>query len=197
IGAVIDPLAGVAAIVIGYVAMIVIQFLFTIQRSHDMNVSGWLSLILLIPLGVFVFWVVPGTLGENKYGKPPPPNSAGVVVLACLVPILCLVAGILAAIAIPAYQDFTIRAQVIEGLNLAAAARAAVEDSFARTGAAPVDRLAAGMSATPADTVGLYVAGIDVDRGTVLVAYGGNANETIAGGVPALQPYVAADRVVW
>lgn len=197
IGAMVDPWAAIAAIVIGYAAMIVIGLLFTIQRSHDMNVSGWLSLILLIPLGALVFWLVPGTAGENRYGKPPPPNSAGVVVLACLVPLLGFFGGIVAAIAIPAYQDYVIRAQVSEGLNLAAAAKAAVEDSFVRTGAAPADRLAAGMSAAPADTAGLYVAGIDVERGTILVAYSGNAHEAIAGGVLALQPYVAGDRVVW
>ncbi|MGH8316213.1 MAG: pilin, partial [Steroidobacterales bacterium] len=42
--------------------------------------------------------------------------------------------GIIAAIAIPAYQDYTIRAQVTEGLNLAGAAKAAVTESYARDG---------------------------------------------------------------
>ena len=99
--------------------MIAIQFLPAIQRSHDMNVTGWLSLILLVPFGPFVFVLAPGTRGENQYGKQPPPNSVGVILLACLLP-LFFVSGILAAIAIPAYQDYTIRAQVTEGLSLAA-----------------------------------------------------------------------------
>ncbi len=199
--------AGVAALVstdaavlvglLGYAAMIAAQFLLAIQRSHDMNVTGWLSLISLIPLGVLVFWLVPGTRGENDYGKPPPPNTAGVIVLACLLPVI-FIGGILAAIAIPAYQDYTIRAQVSEGLNLAAEARAAVEDAFARTGSAPADRLAAGLSAAATDSAGLYVASVDVDRGTVLVRYGSNANSMIAGGILALQPYVASGKsVVW
>jgi type IV pilus assembly protein PilA len=183
--------------VLGYVAIIVIQFLLTIQRAHDMNVSGWLSLIILIPLAVLVFWLVPGTRGENDYGKPPPPKTAGVIVLACLAPLLSI-GGILAAIAVPAYQDYTIRAQVSEGLNLAAAVRAAVEESFARTGAASADRVAAGLSAAATDTAGKYVASVDVDRGTIFITYGGDANAAIAGGIVALQPYVAGDRrVVW
>ena len=97
---------GVGAV--GYIAIIVVQILLTIQRSHDMNVTGWLCLISLIPLAALVFWLVPGTRGENNYGKPPPPNTTGAVVLACIVPVIMIV-GILAAIAIPAYQDYTQR----------------------------------------------------------------------------------------
>jgi uncharacterized membrane protein YhaH (DUF805 family)/Tfp pilus assembly major pilin PilA len=191
--------AGAAVLVgvLGYVALIAVQFLLSIQRSHDMNVTGWLSLITLIPLGVLVFWLVPGTRGENDYGLPPPPNTAGAIVLACLLPFV-FIGGIVAAIAIPAYQDYAIRAQVSEGLNLAAAAKAAVADSFERTGAAPADRLAAGMSREGTDSAGVYVASVDVDHGTVLVTYGSNAHSMIAGTVLALQPYVASDEsVVW
>ena len=97
---------GVGAV--GYIAIIVVQILLTIQRSHDMNVTGWLCLISLIPFAALVFWFVPGTRGENNYGKPPPPNTTGAVVLACIVPAIMII-GILAAIAIPAYQDYTQR----------------------------------------------------------------------------------------
>jgi uncharacterized membrane protein YhaH (DUF805 family)/Tfp pilus assembly protein PilE len=197
VGALVDPSVTLIVVGLGYVAMIVVQFLLTIQRSHDMNVTGWLSLIWLIPLGVLVFWLVPGTQGENTYGKPPPPNTAGVIVLACILPFVGIV-GVLAAIAIPAYQDYAIRAQVTEGLNLAAEPRAAVAETYLRTRAAPGDRLAAGLSAAATDTAGQYVAGVDVERGTVLVTYGSNANATIAGAVLALQPYVLDDgAVVW
>jgi type IV pilus assembly protein PilA len=162
-----------------------------------MNVTGWLSLIWLIPFGVLVFWLVPGTTGENTYGKPPPPNTAGVIVLACILPFVA-VFGILAAIAIPAYQDYTIRAQVTEGLNLAAEPRLAVADAYLRTRSAPGDRQGAGLSAAAADSGGQYVEGVDVERGTLLVRYGSNANPMIAGRILALQPYVRDDdSVAW
>jgi len=102
---------GVAFVVgaVGYVAIVVIQILLTIQRAHDMNVTGWLCLISLIPLAALVFWIVPGTRGENNYGLPPPPNTTGAVVLACILPVI-MVVGIVAAVAIPAYQDYVQRA---------------------------------------------------------------------------------------
>jgi type IV pilus assembly protein PilA len=160
-----------------------------------MNVTGWLSLIQLVPFGPLVFCVVPGTRGENNYGKQPPPNGVGVILLACLMPFLFF-GGILAAIAVPAYQDYTIRAQVSEGLNLAAGVKVAVADAFERTGAAPVDRLEAGLSADPTDTAGLYVDSVDVANGTIVVTYGPNASAAIAGGSLALRPYVMPDRAV-
>ena len=55
--------------------------------------------------------------------------------------IVVAIIGILAAIAIPAYQDYTIRAQVTEGMNLASAVKANVSETFAQTGLWPVNRL--------------------------------------------------------
>ena len=59
--------------------------------------------------------------------------------------IVVAIIGILAAIAMPAYQDYTIRAQVSEGLTLAAAAKAAVAEFYANKGKWPSDNSAAGM----------------------------------------------------
>src|SRR5262245_65860865 len=81
--------------------------------------------------------------------------------------IVVAIIGILAAIAIPAYQDCTIRSQVTEGLNLAGAAKAAVAESFSNTGEAPADRTAAGMSPNATDTAGKYVTRVEVPHGTV------------------------------
>lgn len=194
IAAAIDQSAFLLVIGLGYVAVLTVQFFLNIQRAHDMNATGWLSLLWLLPFGVLVFWFWPGTPGENDYGKRPPPNTTGVIVLTCLAPIL--IVGILAAIAIPAYQDYTIRAQISEGLNLAAAPKAAVAESFLRSGVVPADRLAVGLPADPTQTAGRYVASVNIARGTILVAYGSNANAAIAGSVLAIRPYVMPDRSV-
>ena len=195
--AVVDQNAAIAVVVIAYLGVYAIQLLPGIQRAHDMNVSGWLSLISLVPLGVLVFWLVPGTRGENNYGKQPPPNGAGVILVACLLP-LAFFGGVLAAIAVPAYQDYTLRAQVSEGLSLAAGVKVAVAEAFERTGAAPADRIEAGLSADPSDTAGVYVDSIDVAKGTIVVTYGANANAAIAGSSLAIRPYVMPDKsVAW
>jgi type IV pilus assembly protein PilA len=108
--------------------------------------------------------------------------------------------GILAAIAIPAYQDYTIRAQVSEGMNLAAAAKAAVAESFLNRGTAPADRTEAGMSATDTDTSGKYVQSVGVTNGVILITYGNEANAQLATTPETLElvPYETPDgSVVW
>lgn len=101
--------------------------------------------------------------------------------------------GVAAAIAIPAYQDYTIRAQVTEGLNLAAAPKAAVAESWNNTGQAPGGRTAAGMSADATDSQGKYVQSIDIVDGEIVIEYGKQANGAIAGKRLTLVPYAAAD----
>jgi type IV pilus assembly protein PilA len=115
--------------------------------------------------------------------------------------IVVAIIGILAAIAIPAYQDYTIRSQVSEGLTLAGAAKAAVAESFSQVGTAPANRQAAGMSNNAADTNGKYVSSVDVQGGTIVITYGVDANSKISGaanGTLALVPYQTADAsVAW
>lgn len=67
-------------------------------------------------------------------------------VIIIVLPILAIfILGILAAIAIPAYQDYTIRAQVSEGLSLSAAAKAAVAEYYLDVGEVPADNATAGL----------------------------------------------------
>ena len=96
--------------------------------------------------------------------------------------IVVAIIGILAAIAIPAYQDYTIRAQVSEGLNLSAGAKAAVSEYFMDRGVMPDGNNEAGLE-TAGNIVGKYVASVTVGSmdGIITVAYGNDAHATIDG----------------
>jgi len=93
--------------------------------------------------------------------------------------IVVAIIGILAAIAIPAYQDYTIRAQVTEGLNLAAPAKASVADYFANTGSFPSDNSAAGIG-DASTIVGKYVESVTVGAaGLITIKFGNQANSKL------------------
>jgi len=115
--------------------------------------------------------------------------------------IVVAIIGILAAIAIPAYQDYTIRTQVSEGLTLASDVKAGVAEYAAQTGLWPVNLAEAGLgsAAAAADKSGRYVLSIDVlDAGTIQIVYGRDANSRIQNAQLAIQPYVNDNGdVVW
>jgi uncharacterized membrane protein YhaH (DUF805 family) len=88
---------------------LVFYVLIGIQRSHDMDWSGWMLLLALIPLVALIWVFKSGSPGSNRFGAPPPPNTTSVLIGAWLMPIL-FVLGIVAAIALPAYQQYANRA---------------------------------------------------------------------------------------
>lgn len=83
-----------------------------------MGWSGWLWLALLVPFVNVVLSLLllfmPGEQSANRFGPPPPPNSTGVKVLAFSWLLFPVFGGILAAIAIPAYQSYIERAQAAQ-----------------------------------------------------------------------------------
>ena len=96
-------------LVLGYVVYVAGSVVLLIQRSHDMNLSGWWSIAAFIPLVGLVWLFKGGTPGANRWGAPPPPNSTGVIVVAWFLPVIFIL-GIVAAVALPAYRDYTVRA---------------------------------------------------------------------------------------
>ncbi len=94
------------------------------------------------------------------------------------------IVGILAAVALPAYQDYTIRAQVSEGFSLAGGIQTAESEYYANNGS--FADLATLNITSP---TGKYITGIDATGGTtaaVTVTYGNNANTKITGGTLTL-----------
>src|ERR1700720_3375990 len=81
--------------------------------------------------------------------------------------IVVAIVGILAAIALPAYQDYTIRARVSEAAAASGACKTSVAEYFASKASLPVDENAAGCAGTSAATQ--YVASTTVSSGTITV----------------------------
>jgi type IV pilus assembly protein PilA len=112
--------------------------------------------------------------------------------------IVVAIIGILASIAVSAYQTYTVRAQVAEALNMAAGAKTPVVDAFYTTGAPPTDRVAAGMTAPPADTQGRYVSAVDIEDGRVDITFGNYAHQDIQGGTVSFTPYMSGNgSILW
>ncbi len=113
--------------------------------------------------------------------------------------IVVAIIGILASLAISAYQTYTIRAQIAEGLNMASGAKVPVTDAYTNDGVAPADRVGAGMTATATDTRGSYVNGVDISNGRVDVTFGGpRAHAEIVGKTFSLTPYeTSGNTIIW
>ena len=120
--------------------------------------------------------------------------------------IVVAIIGILAAVALPAYQDYTIRAQVAEGPSLSSGLKTAISDLYSAKGSWPVDNAeavcgktgatCAGSAAT--DNQGNYISEIAVVDGSMDITFGNNANAKITGKKLSIRPGVdAAGNITW
>ncbi|NVJ60807.1 MAG: pilin [Gammaproteobacteria bacterium] len=101
--------------------------------------------------------------------------------------IVVAIIGILAAVAIPAYQDYTIRTQVSEGMAIASEAKTAVNEYRVNRGRMPANNTSAGLAAAAA-IQGNYVSQVAVVDGVITVTYGNNVNTAVNGQTVALSP---------
>ncbi|MEM7469224.1 MAG: pilin [Pseudomonadota bacterium] len=109
--------------------------------------------------------------------------------------IVVAIIGILAAVAIPAYQDYTIRAKVTEGLSLASAGKTAVSEYFASNGSLPGSNASAGM-ATNTSIKGNSVSSVSVQAsGVIRITFSNTA--AIQGSTLLLTPTTASGGVSW
>ena len=92
--------------------------------------------------------------------------------------IVVAIIGTLAALAIPAYQDYTIRAQVAEGLTLAAGAKSAVSEYYMNLGDWPNNNSQAGL-ANQNDITGKYTRRVRVNDNVIEIRYGNDAHTAI------------------
>jgi type IV pilus assembly protein PilA len=113
--------------------------------------------------------------------------------------IVVSIIGILASIAMPAYQDYNVRAQVSEGFVMLHSVKQAIAETYTVTGVMPANRTEANLPSAANSTQSKYVAAVDVGTGgSIIIQFGNSANAQISGTTIQLTPYVQPDRsVVW
>lgn len=101
--------------------------------------------------------------------------------------IVVAIIGILASIAIPAYQDYTIRAQVVESLTITGELKASIRDFYKDRGRFPADNDEAGVPA-PEHLIGNFITRVEVVNGAMHVEFGNYVNGLLSGQTMTVRP---------
>lgn len=87
-GSAVTTALGVIAVIL-FVVFFLLSLTLTRRRLNDMNLTGWLLIIMLIPylniLFALVLLVAPGTTYSNNYGLPPPPNNTALKIATAII----------------------------------------------------------------------------------------------------------------
>jgi type IV pilus assembly protein PilA len=110
--------------------------------------------------------------------------------------IIVAIIAILAAIAIPAYNDFTTRSKISEGMSLASTAQLAIVEYFVMTGSWPEDNTSAGL-AEPEMISGEYVASVTAQNNQILVLFKPDAGVGISDNQIILEAQDAKGSIQW
>jgi type IV pilus assembly protein PilA len=110
--------------------------------------------------------------------------------------IVVAIIAILAAIALPAYQDYVVRSQVSEGSVLSDGAKTAVSEFYSNKGTFPPNNTSAGL-AVAASITGNYVTSLNAANGIIRATYGNKANTLITGKVLAFSGSTRPGSTAW
>ncbi|MFW2176995.1 MULTISPECIES: DUF805 domain-containing protein [unclassified Moraxella] len=159
-GSVSDSLSGglVGLFMLLMLGMTYIQFATSKRRLNDLNRTGWLSLLLFVPIASLLLYIyllaMKGDEGINDYGLPPAPPSRATIIIGIVLPLVGVaLIGILAAIAIPAYQDYVERAKEQSSQvddNSATTAPVAPTDTAPASGVIPASVVLPSVTTVPA-----------------------------------------------
>jgi type IV pilus assembly protein PilA len=110
--------------------------------------------------------------------------------------IVVAIIGILATMAVPSYQQATIKKQVMQGVQFSSFAQEAVADYYRKRHALPPDNAAAGLP-PPAKITGTFITRLEIKNGAITITFGNRVNRNIEGKKLTLRPaYVADSHVV-
>jgi len=107
--------------------------------------------------------------------------------------VVVAIIGVLAAIAMPAYQDYTRRSYVAEGLTLASTAKNSIEDYYAANNAYPANNASAGLASSSVIT-GAAVSSVEVVNGVIVVTFNSKVS---AGATLIFVPGLTSGAVTW
>ncbi len=127
----------------------------------------------------------------DEPGRKPRRPSGWRIVVAVLVVLSAAVVVLL-----PLRSDYTVRAQVSEGVALADDAKTAIATFYEKHQAFPLDNSEAGIAQARSIT-GFYVVSLTVARGNVVAVYGNRSDATIAGKRLVFMPHPAGSTLAW